>query len=177
MTADLARKSPSLRSRWASIRAAGRGFARGVAFTLGLLVRAAPRVAAALGVVTVLQAALPVLNVRLTQLIVNNLAAGKESRSLLVPLLIYLGLLLLAAGLAPAFVTLGGLISERLTGHINMLLLTRVNAISDLSRFEDPALYDDLQALGNRAPHLARNLLRSATEVVQAGLTSTGLCL
>ena len=175
--ADRTRRPRAVSRRWASLRASGRGFKRGVAFTLGLLVHAAPWLAVGLLIVTLLQAALPVLNVRLTQLIVNSLASGRDIRGLLVLLFIYLALHLIAAGLAPAFVTLGGLVSERLTGHVNLLLLARMNTIVDLSRFETPALYDDLKTIGDSAPHLARNLMRSVTEVAQASLTSTGLCL
>src|SRR5262249_41105033 len=143
----------------------------------GLLFDAAPRLALVLGVLTVLQAALPILNVWLTQLIVNYLAARQSAAHLLAPLLIYLAVLLTGAGLAPALSAAEALVSERLTGHVNQLLLARVNTFTDLSRFEDPALYNDLNTIGEHAPHLPRNLLRSATSVAHAVLSAAGLCL
>jgi ATP-binding cassette, subfamily B, bacterial len=177
MTSSKTRKPDALSTRWAGALASGRAFGRGLAFTAGLLASAAPRVAVVLVILTVLQAVLPILNVWLTRLIVNNLAAGQAIRSLLAPLLIYLIFLLGAAGLAPSVSALEGLVSERLTGHVGLLVLARVNALTDLSRFEDPVLYNDLQTIGDRAPHLARNLLRSITEAAQAGLGAAGLCV
>jgi ATP-binding cassette subfamily B protein len=177
MASDRAGRATAFSRRWTGVRVSARAFGRGVAFTTRLLVNAAPGLAAVFLVLSILQAVLPVLNVRLTQLIVNSLAAGQDLRGLIAPLLVYLAFHLTAAGLAPAMNTFTGLVSERLTGHVNLLVLSRVNAITDLTRFEDPALYDDLQIIGNRAPHLARNLLRSMTEVAQAGLAATGLCL
>lgn len=166
-----------LACRWADAMAGCRALGKGVRFTTRLLVSAAPRLAIALLVLTILQAVLPVLNVWLTRLIVNSLAAGQGIRSLVAPLLIYLALHLGAAGLTPALNVLEGLITERLTGHVNLLILSKVNTFTDLSHFEDPALYDDLKSIGDRAPHLARNLLRSMTEGGQAGLAAAGLCL
>src|SRR5712692_3654720 len=172
-----AQKPEAFGERWASMLAGGRAFGRGVAFTFRLLVSAAPRVAIVLVVLTVLQAVLPILNVWLTRLIVNNLASGEGVSRLIAPLLIYLAFHLGTAGLAPSVSALEGLVSERLTGHVGLLVLSRVNTLTDLSRFEDPALYDDLKTIGERVPHLARNLLRSTTEAAQAGLAAAGLCL
>ena len=64
----------SLAKRWAALTAGGRALYRGVLFLTGLLFRATPRLAVVLFLFTLLQAALPVVNVRLTQLIVNMLA-------------------------------------------------------------------------------------------------------
>jgi ATP-binding cassette, subfamily B, bacterial len=177
MTSSKVRRPGALSARWASILTSARAFGRGVAFTVRLLVSAAPRVAVVLVVLTVLQAILPLLNVWLTRLIVNSLASGQGVSSLIAPLLIYLAFHLGTAGLAPSVSALEGLVSERLTGHVGLLVLARVNALADLSRFEDPALYDDLKTIGERVPHLARNLLRSITEGGQAGLAAAGLCL
>src|SRR5437879_10004062 len=103
MTSSDSRKPGALSPRWASMLASVRAFGRGVAFTARLLVSAAPRVAVVLVVLTVLQAVLPILNVWLTRLIVNNLASGEGVSSLIAPLLVYLIFLLGAAGLAPSW--------------------------------------------------------------------------
>jgi ATP-binding cassette subfamily B protein len=139
-------------------------------------VGAAPGMAAAMLVLTVLQAVLPVFNVRLTQLIVNHLAGGQGVTSLWALLLIYLALHLTAAGLAPTLSVIQGLVTERLMGRVNLLVLSRINQFPDLSRFEDPTLYDEVQTIGQRAQHLPRNLLRATAALAEAGLTATGLC-
>lgn len=157
--------------------AGARAFGHGVRFVIRMLVDAAPRLAAAMALLTVVQAALPVLNVRLTQMIVNALASRQAASALFLPLGIYLALHLTAAGLAPTAGIVQALVNERLMGQVNLLLLARVNALTDLSRFEDPALADELHMIGERAPHLPRNLLRALMILAQSLLSAIGTCL
>src|SRR5207248_1426890 len=103
------------------------------------------------------------------------LASRHALSSLLPPLLTYVALHLAAAGLTPTLNALQALVNERLVGQVTLRVLAKVNTFTDLSRFEDPMLYDDLKTIGERAPNLPRNLLRSLTEVVQAVLATAGL--
>src|SRR5438128_5807821 len=122
MTSSKVRRPGALSSRLADLLAGARAFGRGIRFVSRMLVDAAPRLAILLVVLTALQAVLPVLNIWLTRLIVNNLAAGQEARRLIAPLLTYLVFHLGAAGLAPSLSTLEGLVTERLTGHVGLLV-------------------------------------------------------
>jgi ATP-binding cassette subfamily B protein len=165
-------------SRHGSDTVAGvRAFGRGIRFIVRMLAEAAPRLAAAMVLLTVVQAALPVLNIRLTQMIVNGLASRQVASALFLPLGIYLALHLTAAGLAPTAGIVQALVNERLMGQVNLLLLARVNALTELSRFEDPALADELHVIGQRAPHLPRNLLRALMILAQSLLSALGICL
>jgi ATP-binding cassette subfamily B protein len=168
--------NPLLR-RWEHIGAGGRSLGRALGFALRLLVEAGPRLAVALGVLTLLQAALPPLNVRLTQLIVNHLTGVPAAASLSALLLLYLVLHLATAALAPKLNAVQAVVSERLTGSVNLRLLERVNAIPDLAPFEDPALYNELEAIGEQAQHMPRDLIHAVAEACQASLTALGLCL
>jgi ATP-binding cassette, subfamily B, bacterial len=177
MASNGARRTEALLGRWAGLTGGARAFGRGIRFVTALLVEAAPRLAAAMLVLTLIQSTLPVLNVRLTQLIVNTLA-GKEAASRLLPLVLtYLALLVAAAGLAPALNMLQAVLTERLMGQVTLRILSKINTFTDLSRFEDPALYNELQTIGERAHHLPRLLLRSVTTLAEALLPATGLCL
>jgi ATP-binding cassette, subfamily B, bacterial len=175
--ASAASSAHSLLRRWGQIGASGRSFGRALSFALGLLVEAGPRLAVAMGVLTLLQAALPPLNVRLTQLIVNHLTGVPATVSLTALLLLYLVLHLATAALAPKLSAVQAVVNERLTGSVNLRLLERVNAIPDLSPFEDPALYNELEAIGQRAHHMSGDLIQSVAEVCRASLTALGLCL
>jgi ATP-binding cassette subfamily B protein len=167
----------SLLGRWGQIGAGGRSFGRALGFALRLLVEAGPRLAVALGILTLLQAALPPLNVRLTQLIVNHLTGDPAGASLSALLALYLALHLATAVLAPKLNAVQAVVNERLTGGMNLRLLARVNAFSDLAPFEDPALHNELQALEEQAPYMSRDLIRAVAEVCEGVLTALGLCL
>jgi ATP-binding cassette subfamily B protein len=166
-----------VRQRGIEFAAGARAFGRGVRFLIGLLVSAAPRLAAGMLALTLVQAALPVLNVRLTQVIVNTLAVGGGTDRLWMPLLLYLSMHLGAAGLEPTLNAVYGLVTERLMGQVTVRVLGRINSFSDLTRFEDPALYDELHTIGDRVQHLPRNLLHGMMTLVGDGLSALGLCL
>jgi ATP-binding cassette subfamily B protein len=169
--------SSSLLRRCREIAEGARAFGRALAFVLRLLADAGPRLAIALAVLTLLQAALPVLNVRLTQLIVNGLAAGHGIAALIVPLGFYLVLHLATAALGPGLNVVQALTSERATGQANLRVMAHVNTFPDLARFEEPALYDELERIHQDTPHLARDLLHGTAEVCKASLAALGLCL
>src|SRR5947209_20030768 len=113
--------------------AGARAFGRGLRFGIQMLIDAAPRMAPAMLVLTLIEAVLPVVNVRLTQWIVNALAGRTAASHLTELLLIYLALHLAGAGLAPALDTIQALVAERLMGRVNQLLLSRITRFMDLS--------------------------------------------
>src|SRR5256885_1865612 len=112
--------------RWADLIAGARAFGRGIRFVAGMLRDAAPRLAAAMVALTLVQAALPVLNVRLAQVIVNDLAGRPSASGLIGPLLAYLALHLAGAGLAPTLNAIQAIVNERSVGHVNLRVLGRL---------------------------------------------------
>jgi ATP-binding cassette subfamily B protein len=160
----------------AAWRAGARAFGRALGFVFRLLLEAGRGLATTLLVLTLLQAALPVLNVRLTQLIVDSVADGQTASSLVALLVLYLALHLSTAALAPGLNAVQALVTERVMGQTNLWILSRVNALSDLSPFEEPALHDELKTIGEQSHHLPRNLLRATAELCERSLTALGLC-
>jgi hypothetical protein len=135
--ASSARRSFAHHSTW---RAGAGAFGRALGFVLRLLLGAGRGLATTLLVLTLLRAALPVLNLRLTQVIVDSLASGQTASSLLALLVLYLALHLSAATLAPGLNAIQALVTERVMRQANLWILSRVNALPDLTPFEAPAL-------------------------------------
>src|SRR2546423_13919455 len=69
------------------------------------------------------------------------------------------------------------LLIERLTGQVTMQVLAKMNSFTELSWFEDPAVYDDVKRISEEAPHLPRRLLRPVVELAQSVLPAIGLSL
>lgn len=163
--------------RPADFASASGAFARGLGFVFQMLISAAPFAAAAMVLLTLVQSLLPVFNVWLTGVIVNNLAAGLGTWSLVGPLVAYLTLDLSTAALGPALSATQAVAAERLTCRVNMLVLSKVNTFTDLTRFEDPGLLDELQTIQRDAPTLPKNVLKVTAAVAQQVTTTTGLCI
>ena len=157
--------------------AGGRASLRAVRLMAGMLFAAAPGWAAAMLLLTLIQAALPPLNIWLTKRIVNIVAEGLGTGSLGTLLLIYVVLNLTAAGLAPTLHATETLLNERLTEDVTMQVLAKMNSFTELSWFEDPAVYDDVKMISGEAPHLPRRLLRPVVELAQSVLPAIGLSL
>jgi hypothetical protein len=137
--ASAARRSSAHLSAW---RAGARAFGRALGFVFRLLLWAGRGLTTTLLVLTLLQSALPVLNVRLTQLVVNSVANGQAASSLIQLLVLSLALHLSTAALAPGLNAVQALVTERVVGQTDLWILSCVNALPDLSPFEAPTLHD-----------------------------------
>src|SRR5438128_3542955 len=177
MTQPVSTVGAQFSQRYSAMVAGGRASLRAVRFMAGMLFAAAPGWAAAMLLLTLIQAALPPLNVWLTKRIVNIVAEGLGTGSLGTLLLIYVVLNLTAAGLAPTLHATETLLNERLAGHVTMQVLTKMNSFTELAWFEDPAVYDDVKMISGAAPHLPRRLLRPVVELAQSVLPAIGLSL
>lgn len=93
-------------------------------------------------VLTLFQAARPILNVRLTQLIVDRVAHGQAATALVRLLVLYLELYLSTAALAPGLNPVQALVPERVMSQASLWILLRVDALPELFPFEAPALRD-----------------------------------
>jgi ATP-binding cassette subfamily B protein len=163
--------------RYSAMVAGGRASLRAVRLMAGMLFAAAPGWAAAMALLTLIQAAVPPLNIWLTKRIVNVVAEGLGIGSLGTLLLIYVVLHLTAAGLAPTLHATETLLNLHLTGHVTTQVLDKVNSFTELAWFEDPTFYDDVKRISEGAPHLPRRLLRPVVELAQSVLPAIGLSL
>lgn len=100
-----------------------------------------------------LQGIVPAVSVWITKQVVDTvvttLKQGKEISTdiLLTLLLAWIGALILEALLRPWMSAIQGNLGEKLTAHINLLLMGKADTFPDLHRFEDSKFYDELRIL------------------------------
>jgi len=137
---------------------------------LGVLPRAvrlvwsvAPWQTSVLAGLVVLQGLVPAFGVYLTKLVVDAVVALTTGTDAGLPLWQLVALwgaaLVLGSALGPWITLLQGNLGERLTLHVNLLLIRKANALPDLSPFEDAAFHDDMDVLRRQASYKPLNLL------------------
>ena len=117
-----------------------------------------------------LQGIVPALSVWITKQVVDTVAVAlSQNRELgfvsfgsLVAA--WVGALLLEALLNPWVGAVQGNLGEKLSSHINLLLMRKADTFPDLSRFEDAKFYDELQLLQQQVSHQPLNLIMNLAE-------------
>ncbi|MCC5639481.1 ABC transporter ATP-binding protein/permease [Nostoc sp. CHAB 5844] len=145
--------------------------------SLPLIWTAAPREMIFLIAVTLLQGFLPAVSVWITKLVVDTVAtaltSGRElGYAMLAPLVAgWVGALLLETLLYPWIFAMQGNLNDKLTAHISLLLMRKADSFSDLSRFEDPLFYDELQLLQQQVGYKPLSLLENLVELGRSFVT------
>ncbi|RIH83334.1 putative ABC transporter ATP-binding protein [Calidithermus roseus] len=109
--------------------------------------------------------------------LVHGLGSGSLSPALLAPLA---GLALLFALdflLVPWVTYLQGVVNERLTARVHLLLMEKAAGLPDLTPFEDAGFYDELQVLRDQAPYQPLNLLVFFGNAFRGGIAVAGVLL
>jgi ATP-binding cassette, subfamily B, bacterial len=145
---------------------------------LGLIYNEAPRHLAAIVCLALVAALLPAAHIWLLKQIIDTVAAATRGHS--VPAdpgrttLILAGSYLLLAcfqqslrGITPF---LHGHVHEFLAGRVTMRVMEKASTYPDLSPFESPRFYDQLQLLEQNAAYRPMNLLSSLIDGLQSGL-------
>ncbi|GET39006.1 ABC transporter ATP-binding protein [Microseira wollei] len=117
-----------------------------------------------------LQGIVPALSVWITKQVVDKVAValsqnqqlGFVAFSSLVAA--WVGALLLETLLSPWVGAVQGNLGEKLSAHINLLLMRKADTFPDLSRFEDAKFYDELQLLQQQVSHQPLNLIVNLAE-------------
>lgn len=131
------------------MRSYGRTFCRSLPF----LWAAAPRETIFMIVFVLLQGIVPAFSIWITKQVVDTVAIALREGRQVDPFLIaslvigWVGALLLEALLRPWLSAIQGNLGEKLTAHINLLLMRKADTFPDLNRFEDSTFYDELQIL------------------------------
>ncbi|MCG0239438.1 MAG: hypothetical protein L6E13_09620 [Firmicutes bacterium] len=135
----MSRVSPvtAVQNLWGRARAAGRVVLR----SLPLLWEASPAYTAAVAISILLQGLLPTVAVWLSQPLVDAalaLGGATEARwERVLPLAtLWLGALLASHLIAPVASAAQGLLTDRLTAHVNLKLMKKAGSLPDLQYFE-----------------------------------------
>ncbi len=121
-----------------------------------------------------LQGTIPVVSIWLTKQVIDTITLavtqghelGFEDMRTLVAA--WVGALLLNALLSPWITATQGTLQEKLTAHLNLLLIRKAESLPDLNRFENPQFYDELQLIWQQAPRplvLISNLTRGGPQL------------
>ncbi|MCM0589666.1 MAG: ABC transporter ATP-binding protein [Gloeotrichia echinulata DEX184] len=121
--------------------------------SLPFLWTAAPKETILMIAGVLLQGIVPAISITITKQVVDKVAiAVNEGKEITVELMAglvaaWVGALLLQALLRPWMSAIQGNLGEKLTTHINLLLMRKADTFPDLNRFEDSKFYDELRLL------------------------------
>jgi len=138
--------------------------------SLPFLWTAAPRETVFLTAAILLQGLVPALSVWITKQVVDTvataLAQGRDLGYVVIGSLVagWIGALLIEVLLSPWIAAVRGNLSDKLTAHINLLLMHKADTFPGISRFEDPKFYDELQVLQKEVSYQPASLLQSLAE-------------
>jgi ATP-binding cassette subfamily B protein len=133
--------------------------------SLPFLWTAAPRETILMIAGVLLQGTVPAISVWITKQVVDAVATalnqGKEISSVLLASLVaaWVGALLLEVLLRPWMSAIQGNLGEKLTAHINLLLMRKADTFPDLNRFEDQKFYDELRILQEQVNYQPMNFI------------------
>jgi ATP-binding cassette, subfamily B, bacterial len=117
-----------------------------------------------------LQGIVPALSVWITKQVVDTVAVALTQNQELgfvafgSLVAAWVGALLLETLLSPWVGAVQGNLGEKLSAHINLLLMRKADTFPDLSRFEDAKFYDELQMLQQQVSHQPLNLIMNLAD-------------
>lgn len=137
--------------------------------------KAAFKITLLLVLLTPIQALLPLVTVQAGQKLVDQLTAQKSY----VYFLILWIIATLLTQLLPVLVTnIQGILTDKLTGFINISLMEKSKKLMTLELFDNSAYFDDLKLLGEDASWRPVNLIVFGVAVLRDALTLVGMfCL
>ena len=163
-----------------------RASARLLALAVRLAWRASPPLLLGIGLLSLVQAALPLVQLALTKAVLDRLlelaqatplAAGRAQ----LPLGAWIALAALAVGASrvihPLSAACEALAGDRLTGHVTGQLIRAANAWPGIARFEDPSFAEDLRIARERASKAGLTLAREGAHCAAALFGAAGLAV
>jgi ATP-binding cassette subfamily B protein len=112
----------------------------------------------------VLQGTIPALLIWVTKSIIDFVTSavttGEVATADFLPaVLLWVSALLLESSLTPWIAAAQGNLNEKLTAHVNLVLMRKADSLPDLSRFETAGFHDELQVLRDQAAYQPVNLI------------------
>lgn len=136
--------------------------------TYKLFFKAARNVAAFVVFLAPIQALAAVLAVNAGQNVVNEVTTHKQFG---LSLMIWIIATALTQLLPPIATSIQGILTDKLTGFINVSLMKKSKDLQSLSIFDNSAYFDDLKMLKDDASWRPVNLIVFGVAVIQSGLT------
>jgi len=141
---------------------------------LNLVRTAAPIASLIMVAMLLVQGIIPPLTVWLIKEVIDAIGGGAVGRGG------FLIALWAATSLVGQLVPQWGLLvqaglNERVTAHVELILMRKANSLPDLWAFEDPAFYDELQGLTRQAPYRPMNLMVTTASLVPNSVAAAGL--
>lgn len=133
-----------------------------------IVIKAAPAIATFVALLAPIQAIASVLAINAGQNVINEVTAHKQFGT-------SIGIWIIATALTqllpPVATSLQGILTDKLTGVINMNLMKKSKDLQSLSIFDNNTYFDDLQLLKEGASWRPVNLIVFGVAIIQSGLT------
>ena len=133
-----------------------------------IVIKAAPAIATFVALLAPIQATASVLAINAGQNVINEVTAHKQFWT-------SIGIWIIATALTqllpPVATSLQGILTDKLTGFINMNLMKKSKDLQSLSIFDNNTYFDDLQLLKEGASWRPVNLIVFGVAIIQSGLT------
>ena len=133
-----------------------------------IVIKAAPAIATFVALLAPIQAIASVLAINAGQNVINEVTAHKQFWT-------SIGIWIIATALTqllpPVATSLQGILTDKLTGFINMNLMKKSKDLQSLSIFDNNTYFDDLQLLKEGASWRPVNLIVFGVAIIQSGLT------
>lgn len=136
--------------------------------TYKLFFKAAPVVATFVALLAPVQAVASVLAINAGQNVINEVTAHKQ---FWLSIAIWIIATALTQLLPPLDTSLQGILTDKLTGFINVNLMKKSKELQSLSIFDNNSYFDDLQLLKEGAAWRPVNLIVFGVAIIQSGLT------
>lgn len=162
-----------LGSMWLRARTMARILVR----CLPLLWKASPVYTTGVVLAILLQGVLPAIGVWISKPLVDKavgvaIGTGVQPREVGLLAGVWLLAVLIGSALTPVIGALQGLLTDKLTAHINLEVMKKASGLPDLSVFETPSFYDDLQVIQQEAAWRPVNLIVFSIGAVRAILSA-----
>lgn len=133
-----------------------------------IVIKAAPAIATFVALLAPIQATASVLAINAGQNVINEVTTHKQFWT-------SIGIWIIATALTqllpPVATSLQGILTDKLTGFINMNLMKKSKDLQSLSIFDNNTYFDDLQLLKEGASWRPVNLIVFGVAIIQSGLT------
>lgn len=149
--------------------------------SLPLFWRAAPLYTFGILIIMPLQGLMPAASVWIAKKIVDEtliyFQQGGSDSVIMMLVTAWIVTVLISTALGPIHVAFQGLLSDKLIAHVNLKIMRKSNSLPDLTYFENPDFYDDIQIIEQEANWRPVNLIVFTANVARNIVTSISMLI